>query len=524
VGKLRMLSRCHTARKINEDYIVTSESLGSGMNGHVRLATSRLDSSREFAVKSFSLRSLSAAQRHQIEMEVTLSLSMDHPNIVRVMDAYEYQGRLDLVMERMEGGELFDRAQQKHTFSELEAADVARQILAALSHMHARGVAHRDVKLENVMFERSGGDHMKMVDLGVADVLRFGRLKGLCGTPEYVAPEVWHSHYTERCDLWSLGVVVYILLSGQMPFSGSDAKLYALAAKGQYSMDGNRWHGVSSEARAFIQALLEVDPVRRISAQQALALPWITRATRPATVAPSTVAALRAFPSLSQFERCSLRMIALMLSPGEEEVLRAQFLALDRKSRGTVSLQDLKSALAVRQGADDHWVQETFSALCSSRNKCADDEVCYSDFLAAMIPSHLCVGDNLLRSAFRKFDVHDNGTITGPDLERLCSDFEGTGVEALVREASASRSSAINFPEFVTVMRGGQRRRQITTAQFSVPITRPTLLGMHGPPDGMKFSGTKFSDRPRDLQADPLGQDMSCSDKDRSCAGGCAMQ
>jgi len=217
-------------------------------------------------------------------------------------------------------------------------------------------------------------------------------------------------------------------------------------------------------------------------------------------------------------------MIALMLSPGEEEVLRAQFLALDRKSRGTVSLQDFKSALAVCQGADDHWVQETFAALCISRNKCADDEVFYSDFLAAMIPFHLSIGDNLLRSAFRKFDVHGNGTITGTDLERLGSDIKGTGVAALVHEVSASQSSSIHFPEFVAVFRGGLRPRQMSTAQSSVPITRPTLLGMHGPPEGMKFSGTKFSDGLRDLQAYPLGQDMSSSDKDRSCAGGCAMQ
>merc|ERR1712070_1210904 len=122
-------------------------------------------------------------------------------------------------------------------------------------------------------------------------------------------------------------------------------------------------------------------------------------------------------------------MMALMLSPGEEEVLRAQFMALDRKQRGAISLQELKTVL----GADDRCVEETFAALCSARVNGTEDEVRYSDFLAAMIPSHLSVSDNLLRSAFRKFDNQGNGAIAGSDLDRLVGgDFQGAGVEELL--------------------------------------------------------------------------------------------
>jgi len=207
-------------------------------------------------------------------------------------------------------------------------------------------------------------------------------------------------------------------------------------------------------------------------------------------------------------------------------MLRAQFAALDQSQRGAIRLQELKTALAVGDASDDRWIEEAFAALCSVRKDGAEDEVRYSDFLAAMIPAHVVVNDSLLRSAFRKFDTEGNGAITVHDLERLLgSDFEGTAVEELIREADTLQNGAIHFPEFAAVVRRGQQRRHIATAHAPVQLPRPTLLGMHGSCNVAKDTGIKSRTGRNNFRSDPFLQDASCSDKDsRSCSGICLMQ
>lgn len=514
-----MSGRCHTARKLADDFIVTSKILGSGCNGEVRLATSRFAAGKEFAVKSFSLRSLSTAERAELEAEVTVSLSLDHPNLVKVVDAYEADGCLDLVMERLEGVELYDMV-EKGNFSERSAACAVGQILSALAYMHAKEIVHRDVKLENVMYVQKGSDHLKLIDFGVSDFLKAGFLTGQCGTDDYMAPEVWRGRYTDRCDIWSLGVLTFVLLSGRMPFSGDGDELRKRIVRGKYAIDGEPWRAVSADARSFVQSLLEIHATRRISAREALAHPWIAGVARKDAVNPSTLTALRAFPSLPLFERRSLAMMALSLSSAEEEVLREQFKAFDVSCKGAITLQELKDIATSSGVGDILWVEEAFSSLSSSRGVGGAGEVRYSDFLAAMIPAHVHVSDGMLRLAFRRFDVEASGTLTSRDLSRFIDEtVEDTDAEALVREANLSRSGAISFPEFVAFMRGGRWRRESAAPHLPRQFDLPVCLGNTEPCDGAKMSGMKFGEARGFVAAPrarggliPLGENRSCAE------------
>merc|ERR1719194_336391 len=149
----------------------------------------------------------------------------------------------------MEGGELFDRVVQAGCFAEPQAADATRQMLLALNYIHSHGIVHRDLKLENFLYDKKGSNHLKLIDFGFSKVWDPNvKMRVSCGTLSYVAPEVLDKSYTSQCDLWSLGVIGFILLSGYMPFSGPEATQIKNIGKGTYNFKKDKWENVSQEA------------------------------------------------------------------------------------------------------------------------------------------------------------------------------------------------------------------------------------------------------------------------------------
>lgn len=200
---------------------------------------------------------------------------MDHPHVVRLVDVYESSKSLSLVMERLEGGELADRMRSGlrwgKGFAEEAAAQIARQMLLALSYIHGQGIVHRDIKPENFLFSKEGGDSLVLIDFGFSRFFRRGeRMLEACGTPGFVAPEVrtGDGYVAGSCDLWSVGVIVSTLLHGCMPFSssGKPNRMQKLA---------RCWGGLSQHAQDFVQQLLNELPEGRLTAEQALAHPWV---------------------------------------------------------------------------------------------------------------------------------------------------------------------------------------------------------------------------------------------------------
>merc|ERR1719356_2399506 len=203
---------------------------------------------------------------------------MDHPHVTRLYEVYEGEDFLHLVMECMEGGELFDRVIELKRFSERDAADSCWQMLLALNYIHSHGIVHRDLKLENFLYDKKGSNHLKLIDFGFSKVWDPNvKMRVSCGTLSYVAPEVLKQSYTSKCDLWSLGVITFILLAGYMPFSGSEKSQTQNIQNGLYSWKAERWSKVSTEAIEFVKSLLKVSVDQRLSAQQALDHSWIKK-------------------------------------------------------------------------------------------------------------------------------------------------------------------------------------------------------------------------------------------------------
>lgn len=205
---------------------------------------------------------------------------MDHPNIVNCFDIYEDEKYIYIVMELLQGGELFDQILKKEKFTEKEARDIIAPIFDALTYCHDLGIIHRDIKPENLLFSSKdpASAIMKVSDFGLARFVTEGNFATTtCGTPGYVAPEILSEKpYRSPCDFWSVAVVLYILLSGQPPFYDDDNfELFEKIKKCKYDITSPGWNNVSAEAKDLLKKLLVADPDKRLTGEQIRNHPWI---------------------------------------------------------------------------------------------------------------------------------------------------------------------------------------------------------------------------------------------------------
>jgi serine/threonine protein kinase len=238
------------------------------MSGVVRLATHR-QTGEKVAIKSFDLRAMTRRSRHDMCREMGVQSSLDHPSVAKVRASFwsERTSFGHLVTECLEGGTVFDQIQEVNTVSECQARIVATQLLQALEYLHGLGLCHRDVKLENVVYTDEARDQVKLIDFGLCCKWREGSapMYRVCGTKAYVAPEVVKACYTNKADMWSLGVTVHAMLTGDIIGRGKDGTPVMSKKLGL----------CSPKVREFIEALLAPDPAARMSASEALGHGWL---------------------------------------------------------------------------------------------------------------------------------------------------------------------------------------------------------------------------------------------------------
>ena len=262
---------------IGEDYELTKIELGVGLSGKVYKCIER-NSKVERAVKV-----LSPSKRAKSEVTIH-SQVCQHNNIVKIIDVYEDSNKMYIVMENMLGGELFDRIKEKEHFTEREAALLTRQICLAICHLHQNGIAHRDVKPENFLFAtKDDNSVLKLTDFGFSKNYREYNLTSPCYTPYYVAPEVLTAaKYDKACDMWSVGVITYIMLCGYPPFYPRSERSFSEGMQsrikqGEYNFPNEDWQHISKGAKDVIHNLLRVDPKSRYTVEQVLTDPWLAK-------------------------------------------------------------------------------------------------------------------------------------------------------------------------------------------------------------------------------------------------------
>lgn len=204
--------------------------------------------------------------------EVEILKSIDHPHVVKIFEFFEDEQRLFIVMEYLDKGELFDQIKESRYFSENNARKIIQDLLETLNYLHSQSIVHRDLKPENVLFNKQGV--LKIADFGTSKFYH-KKMHAVKGTPYYIAPEVLQGNYDSKCDIWSLGVIFYILLCGYPPFNGSNNdKIIAAVKKGKFDFDLPSFDNVSKEGKDLITKMLTKSPQKRYSVQQALQHPW----------------------------------------------------------------------------------------------------------------------------------------------------------------------------------------------------------------------------------------------------------
>ncbi|KAK7895968.1 hypothetical protein WMY93_021293 [Mugilogobius chulae] len=253
------------------------EVLGTGAFSEVVLAQEKL-TGRMFAVKCIPKKALKGKES-SIENEIAVLRKIKHENIVALEDIYESPDHLYLIMQLVSGGELFDRIVEKGFYTEKDASTLIRQVLDAVNYLHRMGIVHRDLKPENLLYFNPQDESKIMIsDFGLSKMEGSGDVMSTaCGTPGYVAPEVLaQKPYSKAVDCWSIGVIAYILLCGYPPFyDENDSKLFEQILKADYEFDAPYWDDISDSAKDFIGRLMEKDPSKRYTCEQALRHPWI---------------------------------------------------------------------------------------------------------------------------------------------------------------------------------------------------------------------------------------------------------
>lgn len=250
--------------------------LGHGAFSEVVSATNK-ETGEQVAIKCINKKQL-LGKDDLLKNEIDVMKKVDHPNIIRMFDVLDSPDYLYLVMQLVHGGELFDAIVERGNYTEADAKEITLQLLMAVDYLHDTGVVHRDLKPENLLlYDKTEGSKIMLSDFGLSKIPVGDLMKTAVGTPGYVAPEVLRQEpYSKAVDLWSLGVIVYILLCGYPPFyDEDDMQLFELIKKGEYEYESPYWDEISQTAKDFIARLLTLNPKTRMSCKEGLQHPWI---------------------------------------------------------------------------------------------------------------------------------------------------------------------------------------------------------------------------------------------------------
>jgi len=260
----------------------TKAELGRGAFSIVYLTTQKA-TGQQYAVKVINKKDLGKDYEKNLKMEVDILKKVNHPNIIALKELFDTPDKLYLVMELVTGGELFDKIVEKGSYTEAEASQLVRKIVSAVDYLHSIDIVHRDLKPENLLLKSADNDlEVALADFGLSKIVgQQMMMQTACGTPSYVAPEVLNaSGYGKEVDMWSIGVITYILLCGFPPFYGDTVpEIFEQIMEANFDYPEEYWGSVSKEAKDFVNKLLVVETSERLSAPQALNHPWLMGAT-----------------------------------------------------------------------------------------------------------------------------------------------------------------------------------------------------------------------------------------------------
>ena len=447
--------------KLRDKYKI-SRKIGEGAFSSVRRLKIRATGEKR-AVKTVHKKSIKTEEERQMVFnEVRILKSLDHPNIIRLHEFYQDEKNYYIITELCSGGELFERIISAGSISEAVAAEYMQQILMVLVYLHDRRIAHRDLKPENLLMSNTTTDsRIKVIDFGSSHVFAAEEtMTQRVGTPYYIAPEVLRHHYTEKCDIWSAGVIMYILLCGFPPFAGNtDKEILHKVAIGRYSFPSPEWDNISFEAKDLIEKMMNVSVEVRISAREALAHPWLENANRshisPEDAGPM-LRNMQNFRSKQKLKKATLNFISSQLTTdSEREEMTTLFKSLDTDQNGTLSREELKEGYTQLFGNSIERIDEEIDRIMAEVDINHSGEIDYTEFISASINRQQLLSKERLETAFKTFDLDQSGAIDADELKAVLGKYhryEDSFWQELIKECDLNGDGVIDLSEFTKMM------------------------------------------------------------------------
>ncbi|XP_042491543.1 calcium-dependent protein kinase 13 [Macadamia integrifolia] len=464
-GKKTITVLPDTAKEAIEEKYVVDRELGRGEFGITYLCIDR-DNRELLACKSISKRKLrTAVDIEDVRREVAIMKHLPkNSSIVSLKEACEDENAVHLVMELCEGGELFDRIVARGHYTERAAATVTRTIVEVVQLCHKHGVIHRDLKPENFLFaNKKENSPLKAIDFGLSIFFKPGeRFSEIVGSPYYMAPEVLKRNYGPEIDIWSAGVILYILLCGVPPFWAESEQGVAQAIlRGLIDFKRDPWPNISESAKSLVRQMLEPDPKVRLTAKQVLEHPWLQNAKKAPNVPLGDVvkSRLKQFSMMNRFKRKALRVIADHLSIEEVEDIKEMFEKMDVDNDGIVSIEELKAGL---QKFGSQLAESDVQMLIEAVDTSGKGKLNFGEFVAVSLHLQRMANDEHLRKAFSYFDKDGNGYIDPEELQgalmedgAIASADVADVANDIFLEVDTDKDGKISYEEFAAMMKTG---------------------------------------------------------------------
>jgi len=476
-------------------YDLDRAEIGAGGFGQVFIARDKEFSDRKVAVKKTRKPArTSSSEPSDLEKEIEVMKELDHPNICKLLATFEEGRNLYFIMELCEGGELFDRIIENGFVSERTTSIILVQVCSALSYAHGRGIAHRDIKPENVVFCTKDRDdtRIKLIDWGLATNFEGGMTKAV-GSMTYAAPEVISSQdrkaYSEACDLWSVGVLTYVMLCGKPPFWGTREQHYKAARAERYPFRDDPWDRMNPDAKDFVKNLLKASPAARTPIGQAAKHPWLLSApTEGSTENTGAVLSnLKNFAGQSTFSRLCITAVARQLDHAHLKDIHKVFREMDTDGNGVLSVEEVTTALRKLNGdtgaqMDLKDVEELFKKLDADGSKTID----YTEFCAAGLGQKTSSQDDVIWAAFKTFDLDNSGWISVENLKTILDSADVKDVwsanvceevgQEIIQKFDTNGDGRITFEEWQQLMTGCWSKTKTETTDVVKSVSAYDLL------------------------------------------------
>lgn len=438
-------------RDIAEVYVFDKASVGAGHYGSVWRAKHKLNKQKIFAVKSVNKTKLNG-NVSLFKNELELLRFSDHPHLVRFFEIYQDFGKYYFILEFCDGGDLTTRIMKEGAMSEEDARYIMFQALLAINHLHACGIVHRDIKADNYLFKTTEADSdMKLTDFGLSKYFQPGsKMHSMVGTPFYVAPEVVEKRgYNEKIDLWSIGVVFYMLVTAEFPFRGiTNNQTFDRIKRGEYSMTASKQlMSMSQEGKALLKKLLERDPAIRVSAREALRDPWFTRLNVERfnlgknSLSKQLLERLKSGKQLSRLAKEIIRLMVILYDDDSSLLqLKYAYSYIDVLNNGILRSVEL---LKVADEMGEPMSIREADALIASLGLRSKKALGYTDFLVAGVHPSFYTAETRMKQAFKLLDIDCDGFLSASDLIEY---FARIGVE-INSAFSVSLFSEVNSSE-----------------------------------------------------------------------------